>query len=436
MIGEMWTAFGVLFALIFLRMPIGCAMLAVGLVGFAELVSWRAAFAMLGTTVFEAARSYTLSVLPLFIVMGNLLTRAGVSRELFGAAYAVLGHRRGGLAMATILAAGGFSAVSGSSLATAATMAKVAMPEMRRYGYAPGFAAGAVAAGGTLGILIPPSVIMVIYGLLTQSDIGKLFIAGILPGLLGIAMYVGAAAVATAISRSLGPPGERHPLKERLRALRGVAPTLGLFAVILGGIYLGVFTPTEAAGIGAMVALGMALARRALRARELLEALVESGRTTAMLFTVIIGALVFGNLVNVAGFPDLLREIVERSGLGPWSVVTVIAAIYLVLGCALESLSMILLTVPVFYPLVQVLEFGLDPDSVLIWFGIVVVVATEISLLTPPVGMNVFVLRGLLPDVSLRTIYRGVTPFWLADILRLGVILYIPSLSLALPRLM
>lgn len=434
--GEMWTAFAVLFALIFLRMPIGLAMLAVGVVGFAEHVGWRAALAMLGTTVFDAARSYTLSVLPLFIVMGNLLTRAGVSRELFGAAYAVLGHRRGGLAMATILAAGGFSAVSGSSLATAATMAKVAMPEMRRYGYAPGFAAGAVAAGGTLGILIPPSVIMVIYGLLTQSDIGKLFIAGILPGLIGVAMYVAAAAATAALNPGLGPPGERQALAARLAALRGVAPTLGLFAVVLGGIYLGVFTPTEAAGVGAAAALAIALARRAVGLRQMLEALAESGRTTAILFTVIMGALVFGNLVNLAGFPDTLRELVEGSGLGPWAVVTLIAALYLVLGCVLESLSMILLTVPVFYPLVQMLELGLDPDAVLIWFGIVVVVATEISLLTPPVGMNVFVLRSLLPDVPLGAIYRGVTPFWLADILRLAAILYLPGLSLALPRLM
>lgn len=434
--GDLWAAFGALFALIFLRMPIGFAMLAVGLVGFAELVNWRAALAMLGTTVFDAARSYTLSVLPLFIVMGNLLTRAGVSRELFGAAYAVLGHRRGGLAMATILAAGGFSAVSGSSLATAATMTKVAMPEMRRYGYAPGFAAGAVAAGGTLGILIPPSVILVIYGLLTQSDIGKLFIAGILPGLLGVAMYVGAAAAATALSPALGPPGERHALRERLRALRGVMPTLGLFVVILGGIYVGVFTPTEAAGVGAIVALAIALARGAVTRHGLIEALVESGRTTAMLFTVIMGALVFGNLVNVAGFPDTLRALVEHAALGPWAVMTLIAAIYLLLGCVLESLSMILLTVPVFYPMVQMLDLGLDPETVLIWFGIVVVVATEISLLTPPVGMNVFVLRGLLPDVPLGAIYRGVTPFWLVDIIRLCVILYVPAVSLALPRLM
>jgi tripartite ATP-independent transporter DctM subunit len=434
--GDMWVAFVLLFALIFLRMPIGLAMLAVGLLGFADLVSWRAALAMLGSTVFDAARSYTLSVLPLFIVMGNLLTRAGVSRELFGAAYAVLGHRRGGLAMATILAAGGFSSVSGSSLATAATMAKVAMPEMRRYGYAPGFAAGAVAAGGTLGILIPPSVILVIYGLLTQSDIGKLFVAGILPGILGVAMYVGAAAAATALRPALGPPGERQALVARLHALRGVAPTLCLFVVILGGIYVGVFTPTEAAGVGAVAALAMALARGTVGPRQMLDALVESGRTTAILFTVIMGALVFGNLVNLAGFPDMLRDLVEGARLGPWAVVTLIAALYLVLGCVLESLSMILLTVPVFYPLVQTLDLGLDPDAALIWFGIVVVVATEISLLTPPVGMNVFVLRGLLPDVSLGAIYRGVTPFWLADIIRLGAILYLPGVSLVLPRMM
>ncbi|MCS6879502.1 MAG: TRAP transporter large permease [Geminicoccaceae bacterium] len=428
-------AFGALFALVFARMPLGLAMLLVGTVGFADLVSWPAALSMLAQTCFEAAQSYTLSVLPLFVLMGNLLSRAGVSRELFSASYALLGHLRGGLAMTTIVAAGGFSAVCGSSLATAATMTKVAMPEMRRFGYRPGFAAGAVAAGGTLGILIPPSVILVIYGLLTQSDIGKLFLAGVLPGLLGILLYVAAVVATTAFFPELGPPGERRPWPERIRALRGVLPTTALFLVILGGIYLGVFTPTEAAAIGAAAALAIAFARGALDLPALFEVLVESARTTAVLFTVIMGALVFGNLASFAGFPDRLAALVEAAGLGPWAVVTAIVLVYLLLGCVLESLSMILLTVPVFYPIVQGLDLGLSPEAALVWFGIVVVVVTEISLLTPPVGMNVFVLRGLLPDVPLVAIYKGVTPFWIADIVRLALILYLPVLSLLIPGL-
>jgi tripartite ATP-independent transporter DctM subunit len=432
---ELAQAFGALFALILLRMPIGLAMLVVGTVGFARAVGWSAALSMLAQTTFEAAQTYTLSVLPLFIVMGNLLTRAGVSRGLFEASYALLGHLRGGLAMTTILAAGGFSAVCGSSLATAATMTKVAMPEMRRYGYRPGFAAGAVAAGGTLGILIPPSVILVIYGLLTQSDIGRLFLAGILPGGVGILFYCLAVVIATWLRPELGPPGARLPWGARLRALAGVLPTSLLFVLILGGIYWGVFTPTEAAAVGALAALLIALGRRALDAAGLLEALVESARTTAVLFTVIIGALVLGNLVSLEGFPEMLAGLVAGTGLGPWAVVTLIVLVYLLLGCVLESLSMILLTVPVFYPIVQGLELGLGPEATLVWFGIVVVVVTEISLLTPPVGMNVFVLRGLLPDVPLAAIYRGVTPFWLADLVRLAVVVALPWLSLALTGL-
>jgi len=434
---ESLVGFAVLFGLILLRMPIGFAMALVGTVGFALMVGWRPAFAMLGQNTFEAGFSYTLSVLPLFILMGNLVTRAGISHELYQAAYAFLGHRRGGLAMASVAACGGFSAVCGSSLATAATMSKVAMPPMRRFGYHDSLAAGSIAAGGTLGILIPPSVIMVIYGLLTQADIGKLFIAGILPGALGVVLYTLAVAVTTWIRPELGPPGERMPWGRRLQALKGVSGMLALFGVIMGGIYGGLFTPTEAAGVGAFAAFLMALVRRRLTWAVFLDLLVDSARTTAMLFTVVIGALLFENFVNFAGFADALKDVVTGLAVSPWLVMLVIVGIYLVLGCVLESLSMILLTVPVFYPIVVDLDYGIgDPDLVLVWFAVIVVVVTEISLITPPIGMNVFVLRGVLGDVRLGTIFRGLVPFLLSDFVRLGLIIAFPVLSLLLPSLM
>ncbi|MGQ9369370.1 TRAP transporter large permease [Azospirillum sp. ST 5-10] len=434
---ESLVGFGALFTLIVLRMPIGFAMALVGTVGFALLVDWGPALAMLRQNTFDAGFSYSLSVLPLFILMGNLVTRAGISGELYQAAYAFLGHRRGGLAMASVVACGGFSAVCGSSLATAATMSKVAMPPMRAFGYADSLAAGSIAAGGTLGILIPPSVIMVIYGLLTQADIGKLFIAGILPGLLGVVLYVAAIAVSTTLDPTLGPPGERMPWGERLKALRGVAGMLILFTVIMGGIYGGLFTPTEAAGVGAFAAFLMALARGRLTVPVLLDLLVDSARTTAMLFVVIIGALLFANFVTFAGFADALRDWILDLDMPALMVLLAIVAIYLLLGCVLESLSMILLTVPIFYPIVMELDFGIaDPDLVLVWFAVIVVVVTEISLISPPIGMNVFVLRGVLTDVPLGVIFRGVLPFLLSDVVRLALIIAFPTLSLLLPSLM
>jgi len=432
---ESLIGFAVLLALIAFRMPIAFAMGVVGFFGFAYVVGVDPAFAMVGTVTYETGLAYSLSVVPLFVLMGNFVTRAGLSEELYTASYAFLGHRRGGLAMATIVACGGFSAVCGSSLATAATMSKVAMPSMRRFGYADSLAAGSVAAGGTLGILIPPSVILVIYGIMTETDIGLLFAAGVLPGILGILCYLGAIGVTTALHPNAGPPGERTDWAGRWKALKGVWGVLTLFVVVMGGIYGGIFTPTEAAGIGAMGAFAFALARRTLTVATLIQVLIESARTTAMIFTVLIGALMFSNFVNVAGMPDALTEWVAGFDLGPYPVVLMLLLIYLILGCILESLSMILLTVPVFYPLIASLDFGgiLSHQVVLIWFGIIVVVVTEISLITPPIGLNVFVLRSVLPDISTAKIFRGVTPFWCADIVRLALIVFIPWISLLLP---
>lgn len=422
--------FVLLIVLIMTGMPIAIAMGIVGLLGSALYLGFPAALNMVGQITYETGLSYELSVIPLFILMGSFVTRSGMSDELYAAANAWLGHRRGGLAQATVVACAGFSSVCGSSVATAATMTKVAMKPMLSRGYAPSLAAGSIAAGGTLGILIPPSVVLVIYGLMTQTDIGKLFMAGVLPGLLGAVGYVVTVWLVCTIDPKLGPRGERLPYAQRFHALRGVLPILALFALVIGGLYLGVFTATEAAGIGAFGAFVFALWRRALNPRILLEVLIESGTTTSMIFIVVIGALIFGNFINLSGMPEALTAWVMSMDVSPLAVIFAIAAVYLVLGAALESFSMILLTVPIFHPLVSAL--GMD----LIWFGIIVVVVTEISLISPPVGMNVFVMRSLLPEVPTGVIFRGVMPFLAMDVVRLMVLILVPSISLMLPSMM
>ena len=427
---EAAIGFGAMLALVFLRVPIAIGMGLVGFAGFAAIVNSKAALAMVAALTYETGINYTLSVVPLFILMGAFVTRAGLSSELYDASYAFLGHLRGGLAMATIIACGGFSAVCGSSLATAATMAKVSMPSMRRFGYADSLATGAIAAGGTLGILIPPSVLMVIYGLMTEQDIGKLFIAGLIPGLVAIGLYLLAIMAVVRVIPSSGPPGERTPWLQRLRALRSVWGILVLFTLVMGGLYGGVFTPTEAGGIGATGAFFFLIGRRGWSLAEIYGVLLETVRTTAMLFFVLIGALIFANFINYTELPATLIRTAASFEASPVHVLLAIVAIYLILGCVLESLSMILLTVPIFAPLVS--QLGID----LIWFGIIIVVATEISLITPPIGVNIFVLRSVLPEVSTMTIFRGVTPFWSVDILRIGLIVAFPALSLWLPDLM
>jgi len=435
---ESLIGFGILLVLILVRIPIAFAMGLVGTIGFGLMVNWSAALAMVSTVTYETGLAYGLSVVPLFILMGNFVTRAGLSDELYAAANAFLGHRRGGLAMATVVACGGFGAVCGSSLATAATMARVAMPSMRRFGYTDSLAAGSIAAGGTLGILIPPSVILVIYGIMTESDIGQLFMAGILPGVLGVILYMAAVQVTIWLNPKSGPPGERLGWRDRMRALGGVWGVLLLFILVMGGIYGGIFTPTEAAGIGAAGAFFFALARGKLTLSVTYDILLQSVKTTTMIFSVLIGALMFSNFINIADMPGALTEWVHGANLSPYMVMMFIILVYVVLGCVLESMSMILLTVPVFYPLILELNFGpsIPPEMILIWFGIIVVVVTEISLITPPVGLNVFVLRGVLPDVSTGTIFKGVTPFWLADIVRLLLLIFLPAISLFLPGLM
>ena len=428
--------FAILIVLVFLRLPIAFAMGLVGAFGFAYLSGWRPSLAMVGTLCSEVALSYSLSVVPMFILMGNLVSKAGLSSELFAASHAFLGHRRGGLSMATIVACGGFSAICGSSLATAATMAKVAYPEMRRFGYAESLSTASIAAGGTLGILIPPSVILVIYGIMTETSIRELFAAGFLPGFLGMILYLFAVQYVVWRNPEAGPRVAKLSWKERIQALKGVWGTLILFILVIGGIYGGIFTPTEAAGIGAGGAFFLAFARGIRDLQSYFEVFVDSARTSAMLFTVLFGALIFSNFVNRAGLPDGLLSLVTGFDVTPLTVIFLITLIYIILGCIFESLSMLLLTIPIFYPVVQGLDYaGMNETAILVWFGIIAVVVTEISLITPPVGLNVFVLSAVLKDVKTTTVFKGVTPFWCVDIIRLVVLIFLPGIVMLLPNL-
>ncbi|ADZ71592.1 TRAP transporter large permease [Polymorphum gilvum] len=422
--------FVVLFLLLFFGFPLALALGFVGYFGFGYLIAFKPAGAMVAQITWDTLSSYSLSVLPLFLLMGNLVNHAGLSRELYAASNAFVGHRRGGLAIATIIACGGFAAVCGSSLATAATMSAIALPSMKRYGYSDSLSAGSVAAGGTLGILIPPSVIMVIYGSITETSIGQLFIAGIVPGVMGILLYILAVIAVVTLRPEAGPRGPRLAWRERFAALGTVWTTLVLFIVVIGGIYLGVFTATEAAGVGATGAFFIALLRRTLTVRSLLKLLLETARTTAMLMAVLVGALIFSNFVNVAGVPSAVVQFINGFGLSPMGVILLLIVFYLVLGAVFDSLAMILLTVPVFFPLV--VGLGFDP----IWFGILVVVVVEISLITPPIGMNIFVIRTVLHNVKTTEIYKGILPFIAADFIRLALIVLLPWLVLYLPQQM
>lgn len=419
-----------LFALCFLGVPLAIAMLAVGAAGFAYVRGWEATIAMTSQQILDMAMSHGMTVIPLFILMGAFIHRAGLSDDLFTAARSWLGHLRGGLAHTTIAACGAFAAVCGSSIATAATMSKVSLPSMKRYGYEDGFACGTIAAGGTLGILIPPSVPMMIYGILTESDIAKLFIAGVIPGVLLMLMYMGTAWGVVLADPTKGRPAEPLPFIERLRALKRTWAVLALFLIVLGGMYFGVFTPTEGAGIGAAGGFAFMLIRRHADFRAVTGALIEAAHTTAALLLVGCAALVFNNFLTIAGLTRFLVDWIQSLAVAPLGVILVMCLIYIVLGCIFDSLAMIFLTIPVFFPIVQGLQ--LDP----IWFGIVVVMVVEIGLITPPVGMNVFVVKSLAPGVSTWRIFAGVTPFIVTNLTCLALIVLFPKISLWLPGFM
>jgi C4-dicarboxylate transporter, DctM subunit len=416
-----------LFVLMLLRVPVGMAMGLVGVTGFGYLTAGAPALKIVGHTTMRTVTDFNFAVVPLFLLMGSFATTSGMSRELFRAANSFLGHLRGGLGIATIAACGGFAAICGSSVATAATFSKVAYPEMRRFGYPQSFATGVIAAGGTLGIMIPPSTVFAIYGLITQQDVGKLFIAGILPGILAVSMYMITITIIGHVRPGFLPEGKKTTWGERLSALKDVWATMLLFAFVIGGLYGGLFTATEAAGAGAGGAFLIGIARRKLSGPDILRSLLETTRTTAAVFTILIGALLFGYFLTITQTPQKVTEFLTGLGIGRYGVLALIMLMYLVLGCLMDAMAMIILTVPIIFPVITAL--GFDP----IWFGVIIVMTVELGLIHPPVGMNVFVIKSVIPDVSFSTIFYGVLPFIITDLIRLVILISFPILALWLP---
>ncbi len=428
--------FGLLFLLLAGGVPIGFALGLSALIGTTFLISVDASLSLLGSTVFETAMHYNLSVVPMFILMGYIASGAGLSEALYRACNTWLGHRRGGLALATIGGCGAFAAICGSSLATAATMSQVALPEMRRYGYDDRLATGAVAAGGTIGILIPPSVLMVLYGIMTETSISKLFLAGIVPGIMMVLAFMAAISIMTRIDPTLGPPGERRSARDKLLAIKDVWGVALLFLLVIGGIYAGIFSPTEAAGVGVIGATLLSVINGTFTRTLVAKSLLDTVKTTAMIFTILIGAILFNQFLILSDVTTAMGAWVGSLALSPTAVLIVILLIYLVLGCALDALAMILLTIPIFFPIVKDLGFAMTPDELQVWFGIIVVMVVELGLITPPIGMNVFIIKGMAPEVPLGTIYRGVLPFVVAQILLIMILIAFPVIALWLPSTM
>lgn len=425
-----WVAIGgfvALFALMLLRVPIGVAMALVGVGGFASIVGIAPALNLLAQSPIRTVTDFNLSLIPFFILMGVLATNSGMSKELFRAGQAWFGHMKGGMALSTIGACAGFAAICGSSVATAATMTKIALPEMRKAGYRDDVATGVIAAGGTLGILIPPSVVLAIYAFITEQDVGKFFIAGIVPGILAMLMYM--ATVRIAYARSL-PSGERFDLGAAFRSLYSVWAVLLLFAAIIGAIYFGVATATEAAAVGSVLTALIGIVRGRLGPKLLLDSLVEALRTSVAIYTVLIGAILFGYFLAITQTPQKITAFLVALDLGAYGTLAIILAFFLLMGCILDAMAMIILLVPIVFPVVQ--QLGFDP----IWFGVIIVMTVELGLITPPVGMNVFVINTIARDVSLPRIFKGVMPFVAVDILRLIILVAFPAIVLFLPMTM
>jgi tripartite ATP-independent transporter DctM subunit len=420
----------VLFVLLGLRMPVAVALMIVGTGGIALLSNSRAALATLGSETFVIATKIELTIIPLFVLMGNLASVSGLSRNLYDAAYAWVGHWRGGLASATVVGCSGFAALSGSSVASAITMGRVALPEMKRYDYDSRLATGSVAAGGTLGILIPPSTGFVIYAILTEESIGRLFMAGILPGLLLTGLFIVTITLVTLWRPSYGPAGPSNPLGEKIIALAKAGPLLAIIAITIGGIYGGVFSPMEAAGVGAMLTLGVALYRRSLNWGKFGEILLQTVRISAMSYLILIGAHVFSPFLARTDIPGLMTEGLIGLGLGSYGTLIIILVAFIILGTFLEGFAMLVLTLPIVFPLI--LALGFDP----IWFGVIMVIVLEMGLITPPVGVNVFVVKSIAPGVSMGRIFAGIVPFWLAMLACLIILLTFPQIVLLLPDTM
>jgi tripartite ATP-independent transporter DctM subunit len=424
------TGFVILFVLMLLRVPVGMAMGLVGVTGFGYLAGGGTALKMVGQTSMRTVTDFNFAVVPMFLLMGAFSTTSGMSRELFRAGNAFMGHLRGGLGIATIAACGGFAAICGSSVATAATFSKVAYPEMRRFHYPQSFSAGVIAAGGTLGIMIPPSTVFAIYGLITEQDVGKLFVAGILPGMLAVSMYMITVTLIGYARPGFLPAGERASWSERRAAAKAVWATLVLFVFVIGAIYGGLATATEAAGMGAAGAFLIGIFRGRLSRADIRRSLLDATRTTAAVFTILIGAILFGYFLTITQTPQKVTAFLTGLGLGPYGVLALLMVLYLVLGCLMDALSMIILTVPIIFPVI--IQLGFDP----IWFGVIIVMTVELGLIHPPVGMNIFVIKSVIEDVKISTIFYGVLPFIVTDILRLVILIVFPTIALYLPSQM
>jgi C4-dicarboxylate transporter DctM subunit len=424
------TGIVILIILLFSNMPVGFVMGLAGLAGFIYVKGIGPGLNLLANDVFEIFSSYGLTVIPLFVLMGQLSFQSGISRRLFEAAYVVLGKRKGGLAMATIGTCAGFSAISGSTNATAATMATVAIPEMKRYGYNMGLATGTVAAGGSLGILIPPSTVFIVYGILTEQSIGKLFMAGIFPGILLTLLFMTAIYIVVILNPSLAPVGPQTSFKEKVSSFVGVIEILFLFGVVMGGIFFGFFTPTEAAAIGAFVTLAMAMIRKQINWKGFMNALADTTRTSCMVMVIVAGATIFGHFMAVTRVPYELSAWAGNLPLPGFVIMMIIVLIYLLGGCFMDAFALIMLTIPIFSPLAQTLGFDL------IWFGVVIVLVSEMGVITPPVGINVYVVHGVAKDVPLEAIFKGVIPLFIALIICNILLLLFPEIALFLPNLM
>tara|TARA_B100000315_G_C14580893_1_gene590413 strand:+ start:2110 stop:3402 length:1293 start_codon:yes stop_codon:yes gene_type:complete len=422
--------FAALLVIAFLGFPLGFSMMLVGFVGFAYVRGMGPALETVSQQILDLALNANFVTLPLFVLMGVFVFRAALAEDIYEAAQAWLGNKRGGLAMATVAACGGFASISGSSVATAATMAKVSIPPMRKYSFNEGFAAGTVAAGGTMGILIPPSAALIVYGILTEQSIGDLFIAGIIPGIITIVLYIAVIWLVAWFMPELAPRAPKTAWNIRWKTLSKIWAVLVLFLVIIGGISFGVFTPTEGGGIGAVGALLFAIARKKMNLKIFFYGLAEAAETSAMIFTIAFGALILNNFVNIAEMPNDIVDFIKALNIAPMYVILVVLLIYILLGTIIEGLAMIFLTVPIFVPLVDAMGFDL------IWFGIVMVMVVEISLITPPIGLNVFVIKSMMPHVPLSAMFKGIAPFFAADIVRLMLVVFIPGLAIWLPSLL
>jgi len=432
------TGFGVLLLLLAVRIPIGVAMISVGMVGYVTIAGPVALLSYLKTETYWRFTSDILSVVPLFILMGQFAAKAGLSQALFNAANVWLGHHRGGVAMAAVGGCAGFGAITGSSLATAATMGQVALPELRRFNYSGSLATGALAAGGTLGILIPPSLILIIYAVMVEASVAALFQAAFIPGILAALGYILTIAIVVRINPDAGPAGERQTRSVKWAALAEIWPVIAIFILVMGGIYAGIFTPTEGAGVGAVGAFIIAITKGKMRLQGFLDALISTGQTTAMIFLILLGAAIFNAFLGFSELPNLAADFFQHSGFSPFTILLGMIALYILLGFVMDSLSMILLTVPIFWPIIAGLDFGFgfEGEDLKLWFGIISLIVVEMGLITPPVGLNVFVINSMAKDVPMIDTFKGVIPFITSDFIRVALIISVPSLTLIIPSLL